>query len=241
MFDSFFNSIFGFLIDWSPLVSLLVISLLLTLLISLSYKFLTNQKEMKEHKDEISKLQKEMKSLKNSPKEMMEKQKILMERNMKMMKHNFKPMLFTFIPLIIIFGWLSSTLAYEPLEPNMEFPVDITFNENANNEIVKLESDTLNIENNEQIIKEGKARWIIKGEEGKHRITIVYKSEQYPKDISITKKWMPSKPEDIKNSDLKRIEVGNKFKPLLGLSWFWIYLISAVIFSMIIRKVLKIY
>ena len=30
-------------------------------------------------------------------------------------------------------------------------------------------------------------------------------------------------------------------KLILGMSWFWIYLISAVIFSMVIRKVLKIY
>jgi len=144
MLDSFFNSIFGFLINWSPLVGLLVISFLLTLIISFSYKFLTDQKLMKEHKDEIKELQKELKELKNEPQKMMDKQKILMEKNLKMMKHNFKPMLFTFIPLIIIFGWLRTT--YTPMG-----------------------------------------------------------------------------------------------KLIFGLSWFWIYLISAIIFSMIIRKLLKIY
>lgn len=148
MLDGFFNSIFGGLIGWSPLVGLLVISFLLTLLISLSYKFLTDQKLMKEHKDEITKLQKEMKELKDNPEKMMAKQKILMEKNLKMMKHNFKPMLFTFIPLIIVFGWLRETYTqtYTPMG-----------------------------------------------------------------------------------------------KLIFGLSWFWIYLISAVIFSMIIRKLLKIY
>jgi len=30
-------------------------------------------------------------------------------------------------------------------------------------------------------------------------------------------------------------------KIILGLSWFWVYLISAIVFSMIIRKLLKIY
>ena len=144
MLDGFFNSIFGSLINWSPLAGLLIVSFLLTLLISLSYKFLTDQKIMKEHKDEITTLQKEMKALKEDPKQMMDKQKILMEKNLKMMKHNFKPMLFTFIPLIIIFGWLKET--YTPMG-----------------------------------------------------------------------------------------------KLIFGLSWFWIYLISAVIFSMVIRKLLKIY
>tara|TARA_Y100000310_G_scaffold33948_1_gene32099 strand:+ start:175 stop:609 length:435 start_codon:yes stop_codon:yes gene_type:complete len=144
MLDGFFNSIFGSLIEVSPLMGLLVISFLLTLLISLSYKLLTDQKLMKEHKDEITQLQKEMKELKDNPTLMMEKQKILMEKNLKMMKHNFKPMLFTFIPLIIIFGWLRET--YAPMG-----------------------------------------------------------------------------------------------KLIFGLSWFWVYLISAVIFSIIIRKLLKIY
>ena len=30
-------------------------------------------------------------------------------------------------------------------------------------------------------------------------------------------------------------------KLIFGLSWFWVYLISAILFSIIIRKVLKIY
>jgi uncharacterized membrane protein (DUF106 family) len=144
MLDGLFNSIFGSLIDWSPLMGLLLVSLILTLIISLSYKFLTNQKELKQHKEEMNQLQKEIKGLKDDPKKMMEKQNELMKKNLGMMKHNIKPMLFTFIPLIIIFGWLRVT--YEPFG-----------------------------------------------------------------------------------------------KLIIGLSWFWIYLISAVIFSAIIRKVLKIY
>ena len=144
MLDSFFNSIFGFMINWSPTVGLLVVSFILTLIISLSYKFLTDQKELKKQKEEMTQLQKEIKELKDNPTKMMEKQGELMKKNLGMMKHNIKPMLFTFIPLIIIFGWLRVT--YEPLG-----------------------------------------------------------------------------------------------KLIIGLSWFWIYLISAVIFSMIIRKLLKIY
>src|SRR3989338_2952709 len=142
MLDSFFNSIFGFMINWSPTVGLLVVSFILTLIISLSYKFLTDQKELKKQKEEMTQLQKEIKELKDNPTKMMEKQGELMKKNLGMMKHNIKPMLFTFIPLIIIFGWLRVTY-------------------------------------------EGKL--------------------------------------------------------IIGLSWFWIYLISAVIFSMIIRKLLKIY
>jgi|SRR3989344_374609 len=144
MLNNFFNAIFGFLIELNPLIGLLFISLILTLIISFSYKFLTDQKELKSQKDIIQKLQKEIKSLKDDPKKMMEKQKEIMDINLKMMKHNIKPMLITFIPLLIIFGWLKET--YGP--------------------------------------------------------------------------------------------IGNL---IFGMSWFWVYLISAILFSIIIRKVLKIY
>jgi len=144
MLDGFFNSIFGILIDWNPAMALITISFLLTLFISLAYKYLTNQKELKQHKEEMKFLQNEIKKLKDDPDKAMKKQKELMEKNFKMMGQNMKPMLITFIPLIIIFGWLRGT--YDPMG-----------------------------------------------------------------------------------------------KIIFGLSWFWVYLISAVIFSAIIRKVLKIY
>ena len=113
MFDNFFNSIFGSLIESNPQVGLILIAFLLTLAITLIYKVATNQKEMKETKEELKEMQKELRALKDDPKKMMEKQKELMEKNMKMMGHSLKPMLFTFLPIIIVFGWLRNV--YEPL------------------------------------------------------------------------------------------------------------------------------
>lgn len=106
MFDSFFNAIFGSLIAKSPLGGLILVCFLLTLLMTVAYKYLTDQELMKSLKQEIKDFQKEMKELKDNPSKMMEIQKKAMEKNMKYMMHSFKPMLFTFIPLIIIFGWL---------------------------------------------------------------------------------------------------------------------------------------
>lgn len=144
MLDSFFNSVFGWLISWSPKGALIIICFLLTLLTTLVYKYATNQKWVKQMKDEMAVLQKQMKEQKNNPKKMMEIQKELMEKNMKFMMHSFKPLIYTFVPLLILFGWLRG----------------------------------------------------------------VYQ-------------------------DMGRI--------LFGLSWIWIYLIASIIFSTILRKVLKIY
>ena len=110
--SSFATSALKPFIEWNPLISLLIISFILTLITTLSYKYLTNQKMMKESKDEMKILQNEMKELKNNPNRMMEKQKMMMEKNMKIMMHSFRPLLFTFIPFLLIFIWLRGV--YEP-------------------------------------------------------------------------------------------------------------------------------
>ena len=241
MLNSFFNSIFLPLITWSSKFSLIIICLILTLVTTLAYKYLTDQKMLKKHKEEIKEMQKEISSLKDNPKKMMEKQKELMEKNMKIMMHSFKPMLITLIPLIIIFSWLNATFVYEPLNPNIEFPVTLTFDNNANNELVSINSETLDIEDNEQTIKESKATFYIKGDTGEHELTVNYNDQEYQKNILITNKWKPQQLEIIEDSNFKKIEIGKRFKPFFGLSWIWIYIIFSIIFSMTLRKILSIY
>ncbi len=109
MFDSFFNYIFGFLINWNKFIALLIISFILTLITTLIFKFLTDQHLMKTLKEEIKLSQQEAKNHKNNPKKLIEIQKQAMEKNIKLMMHSMKPMLFTFLPIIIVFSWLSKT------------------------------------------------------------------------------------------------------------------------------------
>jgi len=103
---SILDTIFAPVMNLGEPWSLLIISFILTGAITLAYKFLTDQKLMKELKDEMKSLQTEMKSLKNKPEIMMEVQKKAMEKNMKYMMQSLKPTLITFIPIIFIFSWL---------------------------------------------------------------------------------------------------------------------------------------
>jgi len=109
MLDAFFNSIFGKMIEASPLGAILLISLIVTLLTTLVYKYFTKQKVLKAMKEEMDDLRKQMKEFKNDTQKMMELQKKSFQKSMEQMKHSFVPMLITFIPLIIIFGWLQAT------------------------------------------------------------------------------------------------------------------------------------
>ena len=108
----------GGLFDWifSPLThtlppqwSLIIISFIITLLTTLSYKYLTNQTEMKLLKEDLTRLKGDMKKHRDSPEKISTVNKELMEKNLKYMRHSMRPMLFTFIPIIIIFSWLRAT------------------------------------------------------------------------------------------------------------------------------------
>ena len=115
MLDSFFNAIFGKLIQWNPLGGLIVLCFILTLIITIIYKYTSNQKEMRLLKDKLKEHQLEMKKFKNDTQKLMEIQKQAMDVNMKYMLHSFKPMLFTFIPIIIMFGWLRNVYEVTPI------------------------------------------------------------------------------------------------------------------------------
>lgn len=123
MLDGLLNPIFGPIMALPSPLNLLVVSIILTALITLIYKYVADQKTMKFLKDEMKAMQKEIKTLKDQPKRMMELQKQIMEKNITYMKHSFKPMLFTFIPIIFVFGWLRAfyTELGDPVVLNLGF------------------------------------------------------------------------------------------------------------------------
>lgn len=108
--DGFFNWVFGPITNnLPPLLSIAIITLIITFIITLAYKYLSNQSEIKTAKEETKMLQQEIKKHKENPQKMMELNQEIMKRSAVLMKNSFKPMLVTFLPIIIIFGWLKKT------------------------------------------------------------------------------------------------------------------------------------
>ena len=105
-YTSFLNPVMDPLMGIPSPWNLILVSFIITAMITLAYKFLTDQKLMKELKAEMKSMQKEMKEFKDHPEKMMSLQKDVMSKNMKYMMQSMKPTLFTFIPIIVIFGWL---------------------------------------------------------------------------------------------------------------------------------------
>lgn len=87
---------------------ILLISVVLSLVVTLVYKFMTDQTLMKELKKELKSNQKRIKEAKGDSEKMMAIQRETMHTNMKYMSQSMKPMIITIVPFLIIFAWLRS-------------------------------------------------------------------------------------------------------------------------------------
>ena len=248
VFDNLLNPVLGPLLKLPILWTIVLLSFLISLIISLITKYTTNQNLMKQLKEEQKELQKEVKELRNKPEEMMKVNKKVMETNMKYMSQSMKSMLFTFIPIIIIFGWMSSHLAFAPILPGEDFTTSVVFEEGANGEIELSVPDGFNIQGDAiKDVKDGEVKWILNGEEGEYLLEYVFNGNKYNKEILITKEMEYREPvKSIKDGNINKIEVGYKKNIVLNLfgwklGWLGSYIIFSLIFSIVLRKVIKVY
>jgi uncharacterized membrane protein (DUF106 family) len=241
-----------FLLKWPPFWAILVISLVITIVTTLVYKFTTDQKKMKKLKEDMKEYQKKIKALsKSDPQKAMSIQQEAMKQNMEYMKHSFKSTLYTFIPIIIIFGWLNAHMAFYPLAPDQPFKITAYFAEGHASTVSISTIPELELLNNAtQTIVDGKAEWELKGEEGEYKAVLDYNNEEYDKPIIISSLRKYEPPEKIiTNSKLKKIIVGNdKVYPFGSMdffgwrpNWLWTYIVLSILLSIGIRKVLKVY
>ncbi len=243
-FNSFFDAAFGFMLDWPPLVGILVLSFIISLIIVLVYKWMTDQGEMKQLKEQLKDYQKKMKTLKDDPQKMMQTQKEAMNVNMKYMGKSMKPTIITFIPILLIFGWMNAHFAYEPLLPNEEFSLKVSMAKDAQGEVIITVPEGLEVVGSStQEIADRTATFMLKGKEGDYLVTLSSNDQQVDKKVLIT-----SEPryatviETYKNPVIKSAQLGNKtLKVFWKLSWIWAYIISAIVFSMALRKLMKVY
>ncbi len=249
MLDSVLNPILLPLFKMGPFFMIFIVSLIVSLIITFVYKWMTDQELMKTLKGDVKTMQKEMKALRDNPEKMMKVQKKAMEKNMKYMMHSLKPTLVTFIPLIIIFGWLNAHMAFDPINPNEPFTTTITFDEEIYGDVtLSAVPNGLLIQGNatQEIIKE-KATWILKGEAGEYSLDYEYKGRHYNMDVLITNEQQYSSQfKKVKDDIVQKIELGyekivvmNLFGWKLG--WLGTYIIFSLIFSLGLRKLLKIH
>ncbi|MCX8147307.1 MAG: EMC3/TMCO1 family protein [Candidatus Woesearchaeota archaeon] len=110
--------------------ALVILSLVLSVITTLIYKFMTNQQMLKAMNEELKNIQKEMKKHSKNAAKVMELQKKSLDLSMKRMVHTLWPTFVNFIPLILVFGWLSMNFTFAPIEPNQKFDLYVFFENN---------------------------------------------------------------------------------------------------------------
>lgn len=248
--DMIFNPWLGPVLNLPAFWAILIISAGITFLITIVYKYTTDQKEMKRIKEDLKKYQKEMRATKDT-KKLMSIQKKALDLNMKYMMASFKSTLYTFIPIIIIFAWLNNHIAYMPIMPNQEFSVTAHFGEGAKGNVTISSIPELYIENKEQEIVDNSAVWKLKGDSGEYKLLVQYNNEEYDAKVLITEEKAYEQPEKpIRDSKLKMIEVGNEKVHPFGDSfnifgwypgWLATYIVLSIALSALFRKLLNVY
>jgi len=252
--DSILNPILLPLVDFNPFWGLLIISFIISLFITFVYKKVTDQNEMKRLKDSQKDFQRRLGEAKSNPEAMKNIQKEAMAVNMKLMKHSFKPTLYTIIPLLIIFGWMSAHLAFEPIFPGEQYGITAAFAEGVSEASLIVDDGTELFSEAKQEAA-GTATWRLKSTEGEHFITVKSGDEEQIKKVLITTGLRYEEPlstyGDSKTnpSKIKSININyNTLKPLgetdvFGWKpgWLGIYILSSLVFSIVLRKLLKVY
>lgn len=249
--NSILDPIFRPLLIIGPLWAILIISIIISLIITLAYKYFTNQEEMKRLKGEIKDTQKSMKEMKDDPQKMMSMQKESMKKNMEYMKHSMKPTLITFIPIIIIFGWLNANLAFEPILPEQEFTTTIILEKDvAGMATITVPNQIEILDQNEKEIINNEVSWKLKGSEGNYLLEFSVDGGSASKELLIDEEKYSEPVSKIKNSKIKEIRINNnKIKPfeftgipwVMNWGWLGAYILFSIIFSMGLRKLFKLY
>lgn len=239
-----------------PFYLILLFSFLISLTISVVYKLMTDQHLMRSLKAEMKELQKEMKTLRKDPEKLMQVQKKSMETNMKYMTQSFKPTLITLIPIIIIFGWMSSHLAYYPILGGESFTTSITLEDSLIGQNISIEVPMgINLTSSEtQLIESETVNWVMKGDPGTYSITYLVNNMTYEQEVIISDSFGDYaevekrigddtvKSISLSNEPVKPIRsIGLGFIPWIGnFGWLGCYIILSIVLSITIRKIMKI-
>ncbi|MEM3075014.1 MAG: EMC3/TMCO1 family protein [Candidatus Pacearchaeota archaeon] len=110
------DPLIGRLLDWNILWGMTILIFIVNIFMTLIQKYATDQKKIKELKNEQKKISEEAKKFRDNPQKMMEINRKSLEFMPLMFKHSMRPMIYTGIPLILLFRWFIDYFSSSSLE-----------------------------------------------------------------------------------------------------------------------------
>jgi len=251
---SFIDPLLDWILIFSPLVSIIIVSVIIGVITTLIYKYVTDQKKIKSLKDQMKKLQAKAKeaSKANDTAKIMEINSKMMGLNGPLMKESFKSMIYTLIPSLLILAWMSANLAFMPIVPNQSFNVIVDYNEGVigNASLSSIPDGLEFINGQKQEIINRTTTWQLKSPiEQTYTLTLNFHNTEISKDVMITNSREYINPiEKINSNGINTIKISNKeVKPFEGvpifggLNWLWTYILITLVVTSVLRKALKVY
>ncbi|MBN2881684.1 DUF106 domain-containing protein [Candidatus Woesearchaeota archaeon] len=234
------NFLSNFLLSLDPFISIFLVSLFISLLSTLAFKFFTNQKEMKRLRDEAKEHQNKAKEhqKKGNQSEMLREQQEAMDLSMQTFKHSMKPSLITMLPIIFIFGWMNVNMAFMNIEPSADFSVFAVFDEIGGTVLMEIPDELTLLTNASQDVKAiqltddardtlidknralsdikkkdsyNVAIWRLNGPAGTYNLTIHYDNLTVTKDLIISETRHYANPvKVVKSFGMHSIIIGNE-------------------------------
>lgn len=251
------DPVLNFLLPLGPFWVILIISLFISVLTTIVYKYTTDQEKLKRLKADLKRYQKKAAALKSEPEKAVKVQKDMMKLNGQYMKSSLKSTLYTFLPIIIFFGWLAAHFAFMPLLPDTAFNVSVTVQEGVSGNMTLVLPSGITID--DVLVKEINGTVVywegIKGSLGPHEFSVVHSDgDETFFSVLISDEYIYEDPlikvDDspifksilLGNEKLKVFEDVQPFKSIPWVkNWGWIgaYLVFSLLFSTSLRKILK--
>lgn len=258
MFASdFLNPILGPLLEATgPFGTIVLVSLFVSLLTTIVYKYTTNQPKLRKLKADLKRHQKKAQKLsKEDPAKALELQKEMMKMNGQYMKMSFRSTLYTFIPVILFFGWLSAMLSFAPLVPGQgfDFSVQVTEGTSGSVQLGLPEGFSANTNLTQPVET---ASWRLQAETpGEYTVLVRHleSEEEYTVPLTISDEQRSVQPTIVVNGvALEQISIGYQeldvFEGVFFFgsipwvqNWGWLggYILFSLLFSTVLRKLLK--
>ena len=244
MFDVFLTSLLASLGAFKFLVLMAFVFVTFS---TVTYKFMSDQVMIKHLRDEMKKLQEQMKKSKDDQKKMMDINKKLMSLNGQIFSHSWKSnMLPGLLFAFLILPWLHANLAYAPLQQDVPFNVTVVFDNYKGLAELSVPSGMINLDSVKKNVSSDGV-WYVSGKEGKYLVSLKVNGKEYFKDVTISN-LIYAKPVQVVNDGVvKEIRLPQEKRVVLPVSvfgwngWFATYFYASILFSIIIRKLLRVY
>ncbi len=239
-----------------PFWTLLTVSVFVSFLSTIVYKYTTDQARLRRLKAEMKKFQKKIRKLqKEDPAKALQMQKKVLKTNGEYMKLSFKATLYTFLPLILFFGWLGASLALAPLGVGDEFSVEVSSSDYLNENVTLTLPQGISLLENQSLTKDiSSASWSVRAmESGEFMFSWVTTRDDtitLPVIVSSShQKVVPLNQTEVLQAQINeypRLLIFDGvffFKDVPWLSsWGWLgaYLLFSLLFSFLTRRLLNV-